>query len=376
MPDSAGYLLIAAQSGRALAQAARRAGYTPLVADLYGDLDTLELAARHVTLARDADEDISRAGFGDALARLTDSFAQESVAGVICGSGFEDRTELLDAAALHAPLLGNGAEITRGLKDPQRFAKLCQTLETAHPTITFAPPRDPAGWLVKRAGASGGGHVRWAAAGEALQPGFYFQRQITGASVSALFCGDGRHAQVIGFSAQWSEGAGATPFRYAGAAGPLHVAPALAAGMTEAMQAITRARRLRGLASADFIVDGELPWLIEINPRPGATLDVFDSDAAPLLRHHVAGCGGVLLPLPPPPDLCRAAATVYAGPAPGRLAAFDWPAWTADRQPPHCPLTANAPVCTVFGEGGTIEQARACVNERAARIKEKLDGAV
>ncbi|HEX8417993.1 MAG TPA: tetrahydromethanopterin C1 transfer protein, partial [Methylobacterium sp.] len=40
-------ILIAAQSGRALAQAARRAGLRPLVVDLFGDSDTLALAEHH-----------------------------------------------------------------------------------------------------------------------------------------------------------------------------------------------------------------------------------------------------------------------------------------------------------------------------------------
>ena len=37
-------ILIAAQSGRALAEAARRAGLRPFVADLFGDSDTLALS--------------------------------------------------------------------------------------------------------------------------------------------------------------------------------------------------------------------------------------------------------------------------------------------------------------------------------------------
>ena len=145
MPDRLRYLLIAAQSGRALAQAAQRAGYAPLVADLFGDLDTLELAERHVTLAREGDGAIARAGFGAAIARLTEGLAPNDIAGVVCGSGFEDRTGLIDQAALYAPLLGASGEVTRGLKDPQRFAKLCGALDIAHPSITFAPPHDPAG---------------------------------------------------------------------------------------------------------------------------------------------------------------------------------------------------------------------------------------
>ncbi len=39
-----GSLLIAAVSGRSLAQAARRAGFTPLVADFFADADTQEAA--------------------------------------------------------------------------------------------------------------------------------------------------------------------------------------------------------------------------------------------------------------------------------------------------------------------------------------------
>lgn len=368
------YLLIAAQSGRALAQAARRAGYAPLVADLFRDLDTLELALRHVMLPCDAAGAIACAGFSAALAALADGLAPDSIAGVVCGSGFEDRTDLLDDAALHAPLLGNNAEITRGLKHPQRFAKLCLTLEIAHPSITYQPPRDPAGWLVKQAGASGGAHVRAARDNEAAQSGRYFQRHITGAAVSALFCGDGRNAQVIGFSEQWSEGAGAAPFRYAGGAGPLPVAPALAAQMTQAVQRLTQARRLRGLASADFIIDGDLPWLLEINPRPGASLDVFDSEAAPLLRWHIAGCGGALLPLPSPRAGARAAAIVHAHRSIGSMPALRWPQWTADRQPPHSTLTAGAPICTVFAESTTIEEARAIVTNRVAQIKKTVGG--
>ena len=374
LPADARYLLIAAQSGRALAQAARLAGYAPLVADLFSDLDTLGLAQRHALLPRDAEGGIAQAGFGAALAALSEGFEPACILGAVCGSGFEDRAELLDEAALHAPLLGNSAEITRGLKDPLRFAKLCQTFDIAHPTITYQPPREAAGWLAKRAGASGGAHVRAMRADEPAQPGRYFQRLVAGEAVSALFCGDGRSAQILGFSAQWTDPAPGAPFRYGGAAGPLQPAPALAAQMTSAVQSITRARRLRGLCSADFMVDGDLAWLLEINPRPGAALDVFDSAETPLLRHHLAGCAGALLPLPPPMASFRAAATVYARTAVASMPALDWPLWAADRQPPHSALTAGAPVCTVFGAGGTLEEARAAAAGRAAQIKKILDG--
>ena len=50
---------------------------------------------------------------------------------------------------------------------------------------------------------------------------------------------------------------------------------------------VTSAFSIKGLASADFMVHGQSAMLLEINPRPGATLDIFDSAAAPLLGLHL-----------------------------------------------------------------------------------------
>ena len=47
---------------------------------------------------------------------------------------------------------------------------------------------------------------------------------------------------------------------------------------------LARSLGLRGLNSADFLIEGDNAWLIEINPRPGATLDLFDSPSAAALR--------------------------------------------------------------------------------------------
>lgn len=381
LPDDGRYLLIAAQSGRALAAAARRAGYVPLVADLFGDTDTLALAARHVLLAGDAGGGLARSGFLAALEALA---AGLEPVGLICGAGFEDRADLLASAAMRWPLLSNGAQIVEGLKDPQRLAKLCEKLGLAHPTITIAPPRETRGWLVKQAGASGGGHVQRAVAAAALLPGQYFQREVGGAPVSVLFCGDGRNAQLVGFSSQWSTGGANMPFRYGGAVGPVDPAPAVAAQLTEAVQKLTQARRLRGLCSADFLVDDGFVWLLEINPRPGATLDIFDTVEQPLLGHHVEGCAGrafkrahwVHVPRGGEAAPERAAALVYADRDIAAMPALDWPDWCMDRQAANSRLTAGAPICTVVATGTTPDTARAAANDRIAFIKKAIDGNV
>ena len=57
--------------------------------------------------------------------------------------------------------------------------------------------------------------------------------------------------------------------------------------MTETVELVAQAFRLKGLGSADFLVNGGEARLLEINPRPGATLDIFDSDTQPLLGLHL-----------------------------------------------------------------------------------------
>ena len=47
-----------------------------------------------------------------------------------------------------------------------------------------------------------------------------------------------------------------------------------------------------------FHQDGDGYHLIEINPRPGATLDIFDSDDAPLLETHIRASHGETYRLP------------------------------------------------------------------------------
>src|SRR5580693_8541902 len=89
-------VLIAAASGRALAQSARRAGYAPLVVDFFADDDTCETAESCVRL-----EDGLARGFQlETLMAACERLAgRRRIAGVVYGSGFEDRPELIEAMA-------------------------------------------------------------------------------------------------------------------------------------------------------------------------------------------------------------------------------------------------------------------------------------
>mgnify|MGYP001077482982 CR=1 FL=1 len=365
-------VLIAAVSGRALAAAARRAGYAPLVADLFGDCDTRALAARAErvpgSLGRGPDGPALRA----ALARLA---AGRAPVGLVYGSGFERRPALLRALARHHPLLGNAPETVARLKDPFAFAELCRACAVPHPPVALeaGPPETGEGaWLEKRAGGAGGSHVR-PARRRRVRPPRYLQRKAAGRPVSALFLGDGAASRILGFSEQWAAPAPGEPYRYGGAAFPAATAPHTAA-LAAAVERLSHAAGLVGLNSADFLLREDGFDLLEINPRPGATLDLF-ADTPALFAWHLEACRGRLpapAPAPAPastqaPPGAAAASVVYA-PRDFVLAAdFSWPDWAADRQPPG-PVAGGAPFCTVLARAPDVLDAREQLQRRMVQI--------
>ncbi|MCK0208977.1 ATP-grasp domain-containing protein [Starkeya koreensis] len=367
-------VVIVGIAARALAAAARRAGHRAIVLDLFGDDDTRELAVEAIPLRR----------LGGFAIDPDDLFEQLAIhAGtdlpVVLGTGFEHAPEIVEALAARFRLVGNGPATLAALKEPRAFSALLGALGIPHPRV-FAE-RAPAGvaTLEKRIGGSGGWHVR--EADETRGTGWYLQERVEGRTVSALFLGDGRAARLLAFSEQWCEPGEDAPFRYGGAAGPIRLDPAVEGEVERALERIVGATGLVGLASADLVLgtrDGE--WsLIEVNPRPGATLDVFDhAPLPPLFGLHLDACAGTLPELallaPGPGVAARAAGVLYAPAAfERRLDAL--PDWVADRPPPGTRIEAGEPVCTVLADGQDAHQARENLSLRLDHLWRELNRA-
>jgi predicted ATP-grasp superfamily ATP-dependent carboligase len=358
-------VLIAAASGRALAQSARRGGYLPLVADFFADQDTAALAHDCVRiehgLARGMDERRLLAAF-ETLTRSRQPI------GVVCGTGFEDRPQLLARIGERWRLLGNDPQTVARVKDPRAFAALCRDCDIPHPDTVPSPPDAAAGWLAKRKGGAGGSHIAGVTAHDLASDELYFQRATPGVAVSALFLADGRRALTLGFSAQWASPTARRPFRYGGAVRPAALAPETANALASSIHRLMHAIPLVGLNSADFLVDGEEFRLLEINPRPGATLDMFEPAEGSLFALHVAACEGRLSSAPPRLDGACAAAIVYAERDIAAAPATQWPDWTADWPHPGTAIKAGEPLCTVKAEAATASAAKARVDERLAMV--------
>jgi len=359
--------LVAALSGRALAAAARRAGERVLVLDLFADEDTARCAQRCIRLPPDGP------GFErHALLAAVDDLAP-AARGLVYGAGFEHDPPLLAALARRVQLLGNAPETVASVKDPHRLAGLLGRLGLPHPEIRCAPPASgETGWLRKRAGGTGGSHVA-IATGATAAPGSYFQRRVQGRPLSALLLADGSGAQVLGYSEQWVAPVAGAPFRYGGCAGPVMPPPRLTRAIAEASDALAAATGLVGLNSLDLLVEDERFSILEINPRPGATLDLFDGRAGcSLWRLHLAALDGQLPPAQTAPAPVRAAAIFYAPSALAIPRDMIWPRWTADRETRGGHVPRDAPVCTVRAAAASVAAARAQLERRADRLLARL----
>ena len=363
----AGSLLIASVSGRQLAQAARRAGLTPLVADFFADTDTQAAAHACRKLGGDIASGMRRQTLLPALSALA-ALAPSPILGLVYGAGFEDRPELLTLIAKDWPLLGNDAATVARLKAPESFFAELDRLGIPHPATSSERPAKGAGWLAKRKGGAGGSHIAPSRLKRDARS-IYYQERVAGRAVSALFVANGLRARVLGFSEQWTAPTPRSPFRYGGAVRPASLTQSVARQMASAVTAIARSFAIVGLASADFLLDGKDALLLEINPRPGATLDIFDRGAKPLMRLHLEAIREERLPGSGLKfDDAMASAIVYAPSRVSVPAGTVWPDWSADRPKSAERIDKNRPICTVWARGSTRAQAKRLVEERICKI--------
>lgn len=362
-PDAAPWLIVAV-TGRALAASAVRGGYASVVLDFFADRDTRAhaQATRVVALPHALRMDVR--ALRAAIRELTPAGGWM---GVVPGAGFEARPALLDLLAGCAPLYGNPADVVARIKDPARFTSLLDGLGLPHPEVSLAPLADPRGWLEKRTGGAGGVDIRPAT--RRLPRGAYLQRWCEGRALSATFLANGQRALILGFNQQWTEGTPDRPYLYGGAVSGLQLPATLEAALAGALDALVRATGVVGLGSLDFLQEGNAWWILELNPRPTATMELHDPGFPRGLFHaHLRACAGELPATPPAPSVARAHAIVSA-PAPWRVGlGFEFPAWCHDLPMSGTALAPGMPVCTVTAEAPSPEEAAALARARRAGL--------
>jgi predicted ATP-grasp superfamily ATP-dependent carboligase len=379
-------LILLGASVRAAAHSAIRAGFTPYAIDLFADRD-LAVVCRAVRIERYPRD------YAAALAAAP-------AAPWIYTGGLENYPRLIDRLARIRPLWGNGGKGLRDVRDPRMLAEVVREAGLRFPE-TVSSPRDrrrleelscrgaaDQNWLVKRRRSSGGLGVRFWTGGP-VPRGAYLQRYIEGQPASALFVAANRRATLLGTSQQLigrDFGIHDRPFLYAGSIGPLALSNEQMAQLTSLGHLLAQRFGLVGLIGVDFVLAGGEVFVLEVNPRYTASVEVLERahqfDSVSL---HVAACEhGELPPVrPSPTSPFVGKAIVYAGRdgvvpdefdqlvrdlnRPGR------PALIADLPAIGQPIRAGQPVVTVFTDGKSADDVTAALQAAASNVTQVLE---
>jgi predicted ATP-grasp superfamily ATP-dependent carboligase len=373
-------LAVAALSARALAEAVRRGGDEVIALDLFGDQDTLAASLQWLPIGDPARMRIEPARVLSALASLAE---RGDVSGWVVGGGFDGHAPLLEEGAALLPLIGTAPTDIERVRDPAAFFGALDRLGVAHPEVRWTPPEDRAGWLLKDARGSGGWHIHRGTHQTLAQvpPHHYFQREVRGSPMSATFIANGHGASVLGFNELIVHSLGGRPFVYAGVVGPVPMAGAAAAALGQALDELTAEFSLRGLGSLDFMWDGEVARVLEVNPRAPASLSLYDERVeGGVMRAHVRAClheESPRLIAPPSTGSVAGQQIAFARRAlkidPGVAARLASRPDVHDRPRGNIMLTEGDPVCTLSARGADASQVRARLHAAREDLLDELE---
>jgi predicted ATP-grasp superfamily ATP-dependent carboligase len=199
----------------------------------------------------------------------------------------------------------------------------------------------------------------------------YFQKRVPGKPVCALVIGTSREARLIGWSSQWTSPTPGVPYRWGGAVQPARMEPGLHALLSRKAIELAIATRIVGIASLDFLVEGSAWNLLEINPRPGGTLDIFDGGTGRLFEMHVQACRGHLID-PPHYHGAQAAVIAFAERDIESMPDIRWPDWCVDLQAPGTRVEKGSPVCTIRAAAEDPDTARPLVEHRRRALLQMI----
>lgn len=381
-------LVVLGASARAVAESAARAGWRVHAADLFGDADLRAVASV---------ADRNGLNGGGYPRWLPDAARRFPAAPWIYTGALENHPDLLEAIAAERPLAGTGGAAVRVVRDVDRLAAVVRAAGLEFPDTRTGPAGVPTdgSWLVKpRRSAGGRGIEPWR--GQPLDgvraTECVWQRRVAGVPWSASYlCASGT-ARLFGASRQlvgeaWCR---ARPFAWCGAVDvrPEEFDPCLRSRLDDLGAAIAAACALAGLVGVDLVVDPRgLPHVLEVNPRPTASLELVERAAgASFAAAHLAACG-----IASPPHVARSAtagtwtkcvlfaaadvavndalvARLFALRAAWGEADGGWPG-IGDIPCAGVSVTAGAPLVTVFAHGAHAAAAIAALQARAAEVE-------
>lgn len=278
------YVLIIASSARMLAQAAKKSGVKSLVIDVFADGDTQQYAQSYRQVASLSEQDITPA--------VEYFITHYGVTSVVYGSGFEYYPDSLSYLARRLVVFGNSIDVFLRLQDKLRFFLSLDELSIPYPEVCFEPPNVLDKWLIKPFQGQGGLGIQRYTSRTQTHVDVYWQKFQEGTLHSVLFLATGKEVQLVGFNRQWVISLNESQaFIFSGVINNADLLNEQKNLITRWLEKLVIKFGLKGLGSLDFIQAGDDFFVLEINPRPSASMQVYNAD---LFSRHIKACQGEL----------------------------------------------------------------------------------
>lgn len=390
--DWGGQVLILGFSARAAAFSARRAGFCPVAADCFRDEDLAAICDCRRVDCYPADLEHAAQVFPNGPWLYT--------------GGLENYPDMVDRLAQERILYGNPGSVLRAVRDPFCLAETLRSAGLPTLQVVAEPPQNVHGpWLRKPRESCGGLGIEWAgqqpdepgAAVPRHTPLFktttgrnrvdYYQQFVSGTPCSAMFVGARGRAVWLGTTEQligepWT---GAQGFQYAGSLGPCNLPRGQQQLWKRIGNCLAERFELRGLFGVDAVRTQDTIWVVEVNPRYTASLEVLElATGRATIVPHVVACRDGELPAtwPLAAGPCVGKAIVYArkdgcvpadfGQLVSRLNQDPARPALADLPPGGYPLAAGQPVLTVLAYASSLAAVREALQQHVATIQTAL----
>jgi hypothetical protein len=354
-----GRVLVAGFATRHVAQSAFRAGYEVCAVDHFCDQDL-----SWYTKDREKFEDL------EALPDAVDRISRRHTFDIfVVTSGAEDLPTIL-------PLCGTPPEKVARFLDKlgiQRFFEenripAPRLLEGSYPAM-IKPRRGAGGW---RNGVirSEGERSAW----EKLYPDvpFIMQEFVPGTPASVSCIANGSEARAVAVNEQVLRGTGESSFGFCGSVTPFH--HPLAAQMMEIAEKVAARSGCVGSVGIDFVISGDAPYAIEVNPRFQGTIDTVEmACVCNLFQYHMDACAGILPQSIPVPEKVAARSILFAdrdmivkadlSPLAPMVADIPWPGTFFEE---------DQAVVSVYGTGATREGALAELDKHISTVRQYI----
>jgi predicted ATP-grasp superfamily ATP-dependent carboligase len=350
------YILIGL-STRALAESAVKAGRDIVSVDFFGDVDQ-EQICKNIGLRKE---------YGVALDSFDPSLflkaaSQLEFDGAIYVAPLENHIHILERFEKHSRIIGNEVKVVREVRDWKRVREFCKENDINYPQTV-----DGRGLIVKPKKSGGGVGIHHLSR-------YVVQRYIKGKHYSISFLGNGKEGKVVSINEQLigRKEFGARNFWYCGNITPLNV------GKKEVIESmcenVVAKFRLKGSCGIDFVVNKGI-WLMEINPRPQATLEIVEKAyMVNMFVLHTTAVEGTLERVGRP-KRTWGKAIIYAEkevkmPDTGQWSTYGW---IKDIPHPGETIKKGEPLCTVLADGSDRDDCLEYLKQRAHSLKEHLE---